>query len=193
MSATKIVPLVKKMDRWESHFMQTAMLAATMSDDRSTKVGCVIVKENAILASGCNTFPRGCYVNGEDLEPHLQMREYMVSGIINPESRARILAPIESRHDKPAKYLWTEHAERNAIYGVARRGGPALQGSAIYVPWFPCADCARAIIQSGISQVVAYLPDFDHPKYGPDFKVAVQMFKESGVDVRYVERLEAAK
>jgi dCMP deaminase len=177
-------PKVYPLTHWDEHFMKMAVLASEMSDDRSTKVGCVIVKENVVVATGCNTFPRGCYVSGDDRD-RADAHRYSTTSVVRHNA-------VEARHDKPAKYLWTEHAERNAIYNVARFSGTSLLGCGIYVPWFPCADCARAIIQAGITQVVAYLPDFEHPKYGPDFKVAVQMFGESGVQVRYVERLAEA-
>lgn len=58
-----------------------------------------------------------------------------------------------ARHARPAKYLWTEHAERNAIYNAARVG-VAVKGCTIYVTHMPCTDCAPAIIQVGIKRVV---------------------------------------
>jgi len=58
---------------------------------------------------------------------------------------------------RPAKYRWTEHAERNAIFSAARMG-VSIVGATMYLPWFPCAECARAIVQSGIGALVAYQP-----------------------------------
>ena len=63
----------------------------------------------------------------------------------------------------------------------------------LYVPWFPCVDCAKAIIQSGIGQVVAYEPDFAEPKWGIEFQVVQEMFAEAGITVRYIDRLEDLK
>src|SRR4249919_3629015 len=101
----------------------------SLSKDRSRKVGAVVADANfQVKVSACNGFPRGAR---ED---------------------------INSRYERPLKYLWTEHAERNAIYQAARNG-IALEGCTMYVPWFPCMDCARAIVQSGISRLVAIAPD----------------------------------
>ncbi len=60
----------------------------------------------------------------------------------------------------------------------------------MYVPWFPCVECAKAIIQAGLSEVVAYEPDFAEPKWGADFKIVQEMFSEAGIVVRYLARLE---
>ena len=63
------------------------------------------------------------------------------------------VACTEERWLRPAKYLYVEHAERNALYAAARRQLPTL-GATMVCPWAPCADCARAIIQSGIRRLV---------------------------------------
>jgi dCMP deaminase len=91
----------------------------------------------------------------------------------------------DERMQRPAKYLWTEHSERNAIANAAYCG-TSLKGCTLYSTWFPCAECARMIIQCGISTVVGYEPDLTHPKYGEEFKVALQMFEEGGVTVVFV-------
>jgi len=172
--------------RWDRHFMQMAMLVSELSKDRSTKVGCVITTvDHVVLSTGYNGFPRGCFDEGKDLKAN-----QLQFGYRELDKRQ---AEVEARHERPAKYLWTEHAERNAIFNLARTGGPSLRGARIYVPWFPCADCARAIIQSGISEMVAYMPDCAHPKYGPEFMVSAKMFSEAGLRIRYVERLVEAK
>ncbi len=142
---------------WDSYFMDMAALVASRSKDRSTKVGCVIVgPDNEIRSTGYNGFPR--YVNDD----------------------------VDERHERPAKYLWTEHAERNAIYNAARMGTP-LKGCKIYLSWFPCMDCARAIVQSGISEVLCIEPTLDNPKWRTDFINAITLFKEAGVSVFYIE------
>lgn len=144
------------MSNWDSYFIGLAKLVATRSKDRSTKVGCVIVgPDNEIRSTGYNGFPRGVYDDA-------------------PE-----------RHERPAKYLWTEHAERNAIYNAAR-AGIALKGCRAYLAWFPCMDCARAIVQSGIIELIANEPDLNDPKWGKEFDDALQMFAEAGVAIRYV-------
>lgn len=80
---------------------------------------------------------------------------------------------------RPKKYLWIEHAERNAIYEAVRKG-ISLKGCVIYLNWWPCAECTRAIIQSGISKIVApEMPNLEHPRWGEQFKVTFEMLDES--------------
>jgi dCMP deaminase len=61
----------------------------------------------------------------------------------------------------------------------------------MYLLWYPCADCARAIIQCGISTIVCVEPDWNDPTYSHDFNIVREMFQEVGVSVRYLEHLEA--
>jgi dCMP deaminase len=137
--------------------MGLARHVATRSKDRSTKVGCVIVgPDNEIRATGYNGFPRGV----DDAN--------------------------QARHERPEKYLWTEHAERNAIYNAARIGTP-LDGCRAYLPWFPCMDCARALVQVGIVELVALKPDLNDPKWGEDFKRVGTLLSEAGMALRFVE------
>lgn len=142
---------------WDARFMGLAVFVSEWSKDHSTKVGCVIVGySNEIRSIGYNGFPR--HIN--DDEP--------------------------SRHERPEKYSWTEHAERNAIYNAAR-AGISLDGCRMYLPWFPCMDCARAIVQSGLKELIAYPPDFAHPTWGRDFHLATELLKEGGVNVRFLQ------
>ncbi len=92
----------------------------------------------------------------------------------------------EGRREAPLKYKYTEHAERNAIYNCAKYGR-SLWGSTMYLPWYPCADCARAIIQSGIKELVCYSPDWENldPKWAEDFKAASVMLLEAEIVVTY--------
>lgn len=141
------------MDKWDYRFMKLAEHVAQWSKDRSTKVGCVIVgPNNEIRSVGYNGFVRGM---DDD---------------------------VDSRHERPAKYKWTEHSERNAVYNAARIGVP-LEGCTIYVPWYPCADCARCIVQSGIKKLV-YKPLEDvelYKRWEADFVVSREIFEEGGV------------
>ncbi len=92
----------------------------------------------------------------------------------------------EARHARPAKYTWTEHAERNAVYEAARLG-VQLQGCTAYCTWYPCADCARALIQSGcFALVCGQQPDFSDPKWGADFAVVQEMLAEVHLPVRFL-------
>ena len=93
----------------------------------------------------------------------------------------------KKRYEKPQKYMWVEHAERNAIY-TAGRNGISLDGCKMYVTYFPCCDCARAIIQSGIKEVYSPKPDWSHHKWGESWKVSKQMFNECGVKIKFIER-----
>ena len=67
--------------------------------------------------------------------------------------------------------------------------GVALKGCTIYVPWFPCVECTKAIIQSGLSELVAYAPDRPNSNWHEDFSIAGQMLKEAGIEVRLMSRL----
>ena len=147
--------------KWDERFMLLAHEIAGWSKESGRRVGAIIVgPDKEIRATGFNGFPRG--VNDD----------------------------VADRHSREtgAKYLWSSHAERNAIYNAARVGVP-LKGCTMYVPWFPCVECAKAIIQSGIEELVAYQPDMSDPKWGAEFGIVQQMLKEAGVNVRYLNRL----
>lgn len=155
----KHFPHLARQREWDDYFMGMAEYVATKSKDRSTKVGAVIVspEDHAVLSTGWNGFPRGVNDN------------------------------VDERHGRPAKYLWTEHAERNAVYNAVRRGVPLL-GSAIYVTHMPCCDCARALVQSGIKTLVTREPEWDNPhiKATQHLEVSRLMFEEAGIAVRWV-------
>jgi len=90
---------------------------------------------------------------------------------------------VDERHERPTKYLWFEHAERNAIYNAASNG-TALEGCTMYINSLPpCCDCARAIIQSGIIEVV--VNSFDSPeRWKEQCDIAIGMLKEAKVNIR---------
>lgn len=142
------------MPTWTKKFFDLSYLVASWSKDRSRKIGCVIVgPANEIRSVGYNGFPRG--VNDDD----------------------------DSRHERPAKYKWTEHAERNAIYNAVRAGISTMDCK-IYAPClYPCADCARAIIQAGIIEVVCVEPDWNDRAYKEDFSITPVILTEGGVKV----------
>jgi dCMP deaminase len=147
---------------WDERFMLLAHQIAGWSKEKGRRVGAVIVgPDKEIRSTGFNGLPRG------------------------------VRDDVEERHarDTGAKYLWSSHAERNAIYNAARIG-VSVKGCVMYVPWFPCAECAKAIIQSGICEVVAYPPDYAEPRWGAEYKVAEVMFAEAAVTVRCIARLE---
>ena len=115
---------------WDDYFMGVSLLAAQRSKDPNTQVGaCIVDDQNRILSTGYNGFPQGC--SDDDF----------------PWNRD------ESRGE--TKYQFVVHAELNAILNSR---GKSLAGSKRYVSLFPCHECAKAIIQSGVSEVV-YLSD----------------------------------
>jgi dCMP deaminase len=149
--------------KWDLRFLELAAFTGGWSKDTSAKTGCVFVGVDMLVrSSGFNGFVRGV----DDTQPQ--------------------------RHDRPAKYFWTEHAERNAIFNAARVG-ISLVDTTCYVNWFPCIDCARAIIQVGARRLVGLEPNSADPKWGTDFELATVMFKEVGlqVDLFNIPRLGA--
>ena len=115
---------------WEEYFMGVSLLAAKRSKDPNTQVGaCIVDGQNRILSTGYNGFPRGC---SDDEFPW--NRDEGVG---------------------ETKYPYVVHAELNAILNTR---GKSLAGSRLYFSLFPCNECAKAIIQAGITEVV-YLSD----------------------------------
>lgn len=151
---------IHKCDRWDARFFAMADLVASWSEDPSRKVGCVVVGDaHEVKSTGYNGLPRG----------------------VSSEHAERL------SRENGEKYLWFEHAERNALYNMVR-GGTAATNCRMYCNSFPCADCARAIIQSGISELRTYAPDMQDSKFGRHFEVAMEMFGESGVNVQLYSR-----
>ena len=97
----------------------------------------------------------------------------------------------EAKFLRPEKYLWTEHSERNAIYNGARMG-TVLNDCIIYVSHFPCIDCARAIVQSGIKRVVLSdknleaFSDVNHKYYGDAERIQL-LFNVCGIKLDIYE------
>jgi dCMP deaminase len=95
------------------------------------------------------------------------------------------------RWERPIKYSFVEHAERNAIFDAAK-AGIATKGLIMYCPWFACSDCARAIIQAGITEVVGHRSPTEatNARWTDSVKVAMTMLDEAGVKTRWItERL----
>jgi dCMP deaminase len=126
------------------------------SKDPNTQIGCVITgSDHNIRSTGYNSLPRG------------------------------IRDDVPERYERPEKYMWIEHGDRNAIYAAARVGTP-LEGCKMYLPGLPCMDCARGIIQVGIVEVI-----FDGkrqkewalttPRYVPDFERVKILLAEANV------------
>lgn len=144
------------MTDWDKRWMDTAIQKGSWSKDRSRKIGSVIVGyDNVEVSNGWNGFPR------------------------------KVNDDIEERHQRPAKYLWSEHSERNALYNAARKGR-ATDGCRIFQTMYPCSACARGIIQSGIVEIVTVEPDWNDETYAEDWAVSREMLEEAGVTVRFV-------
>ena len=141
---------------WDQYFMGIAQLAAQRSKDNNTQVGaCIVNDENKILSIGYNGMPTGC---DDDLMPWERSGD-----------------PLNT------KYFYVCHAELNAILNY---GGGSLKGARVYVTLFPCNECTKAIIQSGIKEII-YLSD----KYAnTDSTIASKrMFDLTGVKYRAYE------
>lgn len=97
---------------------------------------------------------------------------------------------LEYRHKRPDKYLYTEHAERNAIFAAAK-SGISTDGLIMVCAWAACADCARAIINSGISCLIRHKNKSLSPKlekrWNESITVGDLMLKESGICVIEVD------
>lgn len=141
---------------WDEYFMGVAILAGMRSKDPSTQVGaCIVDNENKILSQGYNGLPRGC---SDDEFPWDREGDMLNT-----------------------KYPYVVHAELNAILNSR---GTSLVGSKIYVALFPCNECAKAIIQSGIKEVV-YLSD----KYSDTdiVKASKRLLNSAGVKMTKLE------
>ena len=137
---------------WDEYFMGIALLSAQRSKDSGTQVGaCIVNDDNKILSVGYNGMPTGC--NDDDM----------------PWEREG--EPLET------KYYYVCHAELNAILN---NDSCLLKDSRIYVTLFPCNECAKAIIQSGIKEVI-YLSD----KYAHTDEVVASRRMFDMVKVKY--------
>lgn len=139
---------------WTDYFLAMATLVASKSKDPATKVGCVIVG------------------------PDREVRATGYNGL------PRGVADIPERMERPAKYLWTSHAEENAV-AQAARVGVSLKDCTAYVTHHPCARCARSLIQAGIGKVVIGTGQTSMPP--EEFDVAGRMFFEAVVGIGRAE------
>jgi dCMP deaminase len=147
---------VNNREKWDRRFFELSRLVASWSEDKSRRVGAVIVgPANDIRAVGFNGLPR--QVESDHSERH-------------------------SKQDGE-KYYWFEHAERNAIYNAAR-SGISTEGCRMYSTLFPCADCTRGIIQSGIAELNTFQPPEADEFFQRSFEVARTMLNEASVLVR---------
>jgi dCMP deaminase len=93
---------------------------------------------------------------------------------------------VDARHVRPLKYKWTEHAERNAFYNAAALGR-STKGCTMYIPWYPCCDCARGIIQCMLKEIVVIEPNWDDPIWKEDFVITKEMLHEAQIGVKFYD------
>lgn len=137
---------------WDEYFMGIAILSAQRSKDSSTQVGaCIVNEEKKIVAVGYNGMPTGC--NDDDM----------------PWERT-------GSTSLDTKYPFVCHAELNAILN---RNTASLKNATLYVTLFPCNECAKAIIQSGIKRVVYAENKY---AYTEGVKASKLMFEKCGVE-----------
>lgn len=144
---------MSKVISWDEYFMGLAKLSAKRSKDPNTQVGCCIVNdEKKIVAIGYNGLPRGC--NDKDFP-----------------------WDIRKGNLEDTKYAYVVHAERNAILNATT----SLKGTTLYVTLFPCNECVKSIIQSGIKEIV-----YEDSKYdGCDFDIAAKkMLQSTNITIR---------
>lgn len=135
---------------WDEYFMGVSKLSGMRSKDPNTQVGaCIVSQENKMLSMGYNGFPKGC---SDDEFPWAKEGETL-----------------------DTKYPYVTHSELNAILNY--RGG-SLEGAKIYVSLFPCNECAKAIIQSGIKTII-----YESDKYAmtPSVQASKRMLDGAGV------------
>lgn len=140
---------------WEEYFMGIAQLSALRSKDPSTQVGaCIVDDDHKVVSIGYNGMPRG------------------ISDSIIPWGHGEGL---------DSKYLYVCHAELNAILNT--RNGAQLKGCTLYVTLFPCNECAKAVVQVGIKEIVYLELDEKHEE-GIAFKASKKILEMAGVKVR---------
>ena len=146
---------------WDELYMNMCYEVASRSPDESTHSGCYI----ATMDNTPISFGYNGYPRG--------------------------IANSPERQQRPLKYKYFEHCERNAFYNAGRQGKSCL-GAKIYVNWLPCADCARGIIQQGLSEVIvhsdgqkAFMMSRNDTVWGEDHNMVTDMLTEAGVAFRW--------
>ncbi len=141
---------------WDEYFMGIACLSSKRSKDPSTQVGaCIVDSNHRVVSIGYNGMPRG-------VDDHQ--------------------IPWGHGEGLDSKYLYVCHAEFNAILNT--RDGSALNGCSIYVTLFPCNECAKAIIQTGIKEII-YLDDKYHDQV--EEQASRRILDMAGVKYRHYE------
>jgi dCMP deaminase len=139
--------------KWDARFLQVAKLISTWSKDPSTKIGCVLVADRQIIATGYNGFSR----NVADTK--------------------------ERWGDRPTKYSFVVHAEENALLQCARHGISAMGATLYCWCAVPCERCMASIINAGVSRIVCLKnEDAEMTKRWPR-DISYAMVRESGIQL----------
>ena len=144
--------------KWNKRYFEIAKDVASWSKDPSRKIGAVAVSQtNRILCTGYNGFPRGF----DDSEERYNVREI--------------------------KYKYIVHAEKNLIYNACWEG-VSLNDSKVYVWGLPvCSECAKGLIQVGISELFLSSQFFDVPKWNESFEFTKELFEEAKIPIRILD------
>lgn len=148
---------IPKIPSFDDRIMSTGYILSEGSKDKRTHIFAIVIgPDNEVRTTGYNSFPR------------------------------RLNDDLPGRQEKPEKFYWFEHAERNAMDN-ATLTGTSLKGCRMYTNGIPCTNCARGIIQSGILEVIVD-EEWNKTNSGQDLEEAkrtIQMFRETGVKIRY--------
>jgi dCMP deaminase len=144
-------------DKATKYYELACNFAATFSKDPATKVGAIFLAPDSFE---------------------------ILSMAYNGMPRG-INETIPERWERPIKYMWISHAEENGILNAARSGTSLLNSIAI-VSHFPCANCARMLIQAGIKTIVTKAPDMNCERWGENYKVSCEMFNEVAMEIQYI-------
>jgi len=170
---------------WDNYFYNICEAVSSNSKCLSRKLGAVITNEKYIVSTGYNGPPRGCPHCNEEA-----YRSYIFGVASNDISN---LHSVEDTNSKtcPRKvmgfisgnglqYCPASHAERNAIYTAARLG-TSIEGCILYLNWItPCVECCKAIINSGIKEVVVTsLDNYEHSGIK-----GIDLLKYAGIKIR---------
>jgi dCMP deaminase len=153
---------------WDELFMRHAYLIASKSKDARTKIGAVMVRDRHVISEGYNGLPIGV----DDCCPE--------------------------RQERPEKYFWFEHAERNSVF-VCARHGTRTEGAVMFTQGIPCAECCRAVIQAGLVEVVVHKQWQDYQYANPATSISqgkdrcIKMLGEAGVGIRVFDTLLGIK
>jgi dCMP deaminase len=159
LNITKSMSLTLSDDKCRKYLLLAQETANIFSKDQSTKVGAIFLANDShhIISMGYNGMPRGF-----------------------DETK-------KERWERPVKYKYVEHAERNAIYNACRNGS-SLEDSIAIVTLFPCCDCMRAIIQSGVKAIVTpTIPDNISEEWKESFHYSKEMADECQIYIKMID------